>query len=604
MDATHLRSVEGRYGQLAFFVNDSGAIARSLALYGEWAENEIGFMRQFAPPGATVLDIGAYIGTHTLAFARMVGPDGHVIAFEAQPVAFGVLERNVTANQLKNVRVENVVVSDRPGAIVIPTIDIDQSGSFGSASVSAELHTAPRENQAAIGPGSHTVEARSIAIDELELAQCDLLKIDAEGAEDLIIRGAERTIERLRPVIYAECNSVEEGLRTVEVMRASGYAVRLHIVDAFNADNFLGATENVFDRAREAALVGVPPERVRELDLYIPRACELLVRVASADDLVLGLLNKPQYPQEVLRPSAAAADGAAVWLDGMTQQRLDVERFEQHAAAAKQILTEERASSEKRIGDAYASFAGERADFERRIADAYGSFAGERADFEKRIADAYGSFADERADFEKRIADAYGAFAEERAGYEKRITDAHGAFAEERVDYEKRITDAHGAFAEERAGYEKQIADASQALFEERDRLAEARGLLESTRRELQMTNERLSTALREQQEITATLSKAQADLADAQAMSEAAMRQAALSRAAADNARAIADTATQSRDEALQRLETVQSSLDAEVRSLTLEVERLSGLLTAVHRSTSWRLTRPLRWARKLLRS
>jgi hypothetical protein len=73
-----LKAVDGRYGFIAFFRTDSGAIGQSLGLYGEWAEQELSFIRRFVEPGATVLDVGAYIGTHTLAFAQYVGQTGAV----------------------------------------------------------------------------------------------------------------------------------------------------------------------------------------------------------------------------------------------------------------------------------------------------------------------------------------------------------------------------------------------------------------------------------------------------------------------------------------------------------------------------------------------
>lgn len=72
------------YGRIEFLPFD-GPIGDSLALYGEWAGREIGFLQAFVPQGATVVDGGANIGTHTLAFARFCGSGGSVIAVEASP---------------------------------------------------------------------------------------------------------------------------------------------------------------------------------------------------------------------------------------------------------------------------------------------------------------------------------------------------------------------------------------------------------------------------------------------------------------------------------------------------------------------------------------
>lgn len=75
-----------RHGRFAHFRGDP-AIGRFLAKFGEWAEVELALLKQFIPKSGLVLDVGANIGTHAIAFARMVGADGAVIAIEAVPVA-------------------------------------------------------------------------------------------------------------------------------------------------------------------------------------------------------------------------------------------------------------------------------------------------------------------------------------------------------------------------------------------------------------------------------------------------------------------------------------------------------------------------------------
>ena len=73
-----------RYGEMWYFARDE-VIGRSLEQYGEWAEHEISLLSGYIVPETLVIDIGANIGTHTLAFARR-HPSAAVIGFEAQPV--------------------------------------------------------------------------------------------------------------------------------------------------------------------------------------------------------------------------------------------------------------------------------------------------------------------------------------------------------------------------------------------------------------------------------------------------------------------------------------------------------------------------------------
>jgi FkbM family methyltransferase len=347
LDTKLLRTVNGSYGRVTFFANDIGAAGRSLELYSEWAENELGFVRQFIKPGSLVLDVGAYVGTHTLAFAHFVGTDGCVVAFEPLAETFDVLRENVLANHLPNVRLENVAVADRAGSIEIPAVDITNVASFGSTSLrgrSVYAHACSEQRATVL---TKAAEVPIVAIDSLGLTKCSVIKIDAEGMESVVIQGAADTIRLLEPVVYAECNSVAEGLKSLSQLKKIGYEVRLHVVDAFAPDNFFGVKENIFGRAREAALVGVPSHQIDHLDALAMRSCELLVRVDTADDLVLGLLNKPQYTEEILRASAAASDGAAAWLDEVACLRMTRERLENEVTWAKGALVEERSRSEQ-----------------------------------------------------------------------------------------------------------------------------------------------------------------------------------------------------------------------------------------------------------------
>lgn len=171
-----------------------------------------------------------------------------------------------------------------------------------------------------------TAQVRAITIDEFELPKCSLIKVDAEGLEDVVFRGAAETIRRTSPAVYAECNSVADGLRCIDVLKNYGYQVRLHIVNAFNSDNFLGVSNNIFGRGSEAALVGLSVEGAHHFNSIVLRPCESLLRIDTADDLVLGMLNKPQYIDEVLQQSSAAQSGGDSWLKEIRSLHIEMQR--------------------------------------------------------------------------------------------------------------------------------------------------------------------------------------------------------------------------------------------------------------------------------------
>jgi FkbM family methyltransferase len=134
-------------------------------------------------PGDTVVDVGAFIGDHTIAYARAThGVDsGRVLAFEPNPPAFECLRRNMTG--LVHVECINAGLSDAPGNM----------GFVASENVGAS-------RLAGVG----TIPVKTL--DSYGLRRLDFMKIDAEGMELRILRGALDTIERCRPKMYIEVN--------------------------------------------------------------------------------------------------------------------------------------------------------------------------------------------------------------------------------------------------------------------------------------------------------------------------------------------------------------------------------------------------------------
>jgi FkbM family methyltransferase len=551
VDNALTETVESRYGQIAIFINDVSSVSRALTIYGEWAQNEITFMRHFVPEGATVLDVGAYIGTHALAFAQFTGPSGRILAFEAQPHAFDMLRRNVAANDVTHVECRNVVVADFDGTVAVPSIDIDQQGSYGSASLRGQLH--PDESELADGAGQRQprlTDVAAITIDSLDLADCALIKIDAEGTEDVVLRGARATIARLKPTIYAECNAIGDGLRSIAILRDLNYEVRAHVVDAFDPENFNGASENIFDKAKEVALVGVPAGEGGRLDAIPVRPCELLLRIETADDLALALLNKPQYPDEILVGGAAAKSGGACWLEQLAKDRSD------HAAArgelewARQALAEERA----RAASIEPMLAKER-EAARAIVE---GMANERDDAAARAQGVVQAMAKERDDAVARAEAMVEGIVKERDEATARaqaIVDGMAQERDEAVARAEAMQAVAGRLASER--------DAAQAAAEAMERERDA-----------------------------------------ALAHAAAAMHQARAARAALD----AAETMTvQTSEQAARTLEALRSGHHEELRKLRdtneSRVRAMEAQIGAMYASTSWRFARPVRLLGRLLR-
>ena len=293
------------YGNVLFFRNDVGGVAQSLVAYGEWAENELAFLRRLIPVGSVVIDVGAYVGTHTLAFSAHVGSLGRVYSIEAQPRLYCLLDANVRSAGAANVVPISAVAGARDGAVRISEIAVEREASFGSSAVVevGEIVCEPHT-----GAGGTTVQA--MTLDGLGLTSCALIKIDVEGMESAVLEGATGVLEAHHPIVYAECNSVDAGAKVVGRLWRHGYAVLVHVVDPFNGDNWRGNGRDIFHPAREVALVGVPPDQRETFRRVAARPCEMLFEATSLDDLSAGMLLKPQYWGEVLRHTSGARAGA------------------------------------------------------------------------------------------------------------------------------------------------------------------------------------------------------------------------------------------------------------------------------------------------------
>jgi len=144
--------------------------------------------------GSTVFDVGAHLGEWTLLFSHLVGGSGRVVAFEPDPVARASLKKNLEMNGMTNVSIDEECVSDHTGKALLAT------ERFGNG-----LSSIVRPN--ARGVRYKEVEVPSITLDEYcETHDIfpDLIKVDAEGAEPLIVSGMQALIEKRHPSAILE----------------------------------------------------------------------------------------------------------------------------------------------------------------------------------------------------------------------------------------------------------------------------------------------------------------------------------------------------------------------------------------------------------------
>ncbi len=286
--------VSTRFGKMRIIDKDE-VVSRALSLYGEWAMDEVSLLAKLIRPGMCVLDVGAFIGTHTLAFSKFVGPTGKVYSFEPRKEIYEILTENVSINDCENVSALNVGLAEKEQILTLPLVDINQVLNFGGLSL---------ETDNAL-PSSGTCQVHISTIDGLDFEKIDLIKLDVEGMERKVLDGAVKTILRDRPMIFCECNSLSGGARVFELSQSMRYDTYGFLSAAYNPKNYNGVSDNIFGAAKELALILIPQEQAEGELEKISNAS--LVPIGCFDDLVLPLLHKPQYVYEVLAHTAPSS---------------------------------------------------------------------------------------------------------------------------------------------------------------------------------------------------------------------------------------------------------------------------------------------------------
>jgi FkbM family methyltransferase len=209
-------------------------IGTALQIYGENCGAEGAFLKALIKPGDHVIEVGANIGSLTVGLAKAVGPSGKVYAFEPQPACYSILHAQIALNELSNIVAYPDAVGHESGRLWLPRVDYDALGNFGGVALS--------QNQTV---GSTAVDVVSLD-DRCAEIPCALLKIDVEGMEENVIRGATRLIEKSQPIIYAENDRVEKSKALILTLRELGYRLWWHIVRLYSPTNFFQNKENVF----------------------------------------------------------------------------------------------------------------------------------------------------------------------------------------------------------------------------------------------------------------------------------------------------------------------------------------------------------------------
>lgn len=152
--------------------------------------------------GDVVIDIGANVGSHTLPMAHLVGDAGQVYAFEPVPWAIGKLKRNLNLNDFKNIETEQIALSDENHA----GVEMEFRASF-KIEAGQGVDKQGQINQDWWRECERVVtkmQTLDSYVQEHGLARVNLIKLDVDGFEGKVIRGALNTLKQHKPFLIME----------------------------------------------------------------------------------------------------------------------------------------------------------------------------------------------------------------------------------------------------------------------------------------------------------------------------------------------------------------------------------------------------------------
>jgi FkbM family methyltransferase len=169
-------------------------------------------LRRHLRPGMTFYDLGANIGFFSLLAARLVGEQGRVIAFEADPEIAARLREHVERNQFRRIIVAERAVWSEASKVFFERIDPATSPDRGLGHVACVA-------------SASTIEIQAVTLDDFARTSPppDFIKCDVEGAEVEAFRGAQRLLAEKRPGILCEIHSEENRRALLDQFARLGY---------------------------------------------------------------------------------------------------------------------------------------------------------------------------------------------------------------------------------------------------------------------------------------------------------------------------------------------------------------------------------------------
>ena len=196
-------TLEALVGRRLYEAGYSWEWARRLRRGYQDRDRHISLVDRFVETGGVCVDVGAHGGAYTYPMSRVVGPTGVVLAFEPCPRYARILDGALKRLNVHNVQLHRAALSDREGKMPFVYRTTEGRLLHGRSHLAGSAENAPMAIDVPVTT-LDTVAGRFGFVDRV-----GFMKIDVEGAELFVLRGARRVLEKSRPVVL--CEVADEG---------------------------------------------------------------------------------------------------------------------------------------------------------------------------------------------------------------------------------------------------------------------------------------------------------------------------------------------------------------------------------------------------------
>lgn len=227
----------GKSGPLYLLRKQDDLISNCITRTGKWEQAEIDQVLRYVSKASAVVDAGANLGVWSIAFSKAC-PRGVVFAFEPQLLTFHQLGANLYLNHCTNVQTFRCALGspeDVSQSIDTPFYIQEDASNNGASRLG--------RNRPTVVESSQQIEMRTLdSFLEKEFKHCkiDVMKIDVEGHEENLIKGAVEIVRRDLPVLFVECWTGARLQAMQEPLKNLGYSWSRVFVGVIPTANYLG----------------------------------------------------------------------------------------------------------------------------------------------------------------------------------------------------------------------------------------------------------------------------------------------------------------------------------------------------------------------------